>query len=160
MAGNISKRFIFFTILCSLFVVSFFSANSMAAEPSNLQQTKDTKEVKEVKTINPDMKTKEENKPKAIQPGLGSGMAKNPYEKAEIIIKIFPAAENTFGYDILVDGRPFIHQPHVPSLQGNSGFATKEKALKTAQFMVKKIRNNNVPPSVTTEDLKKMGVIK
>ena len=74
---------------------------------------------------------------------------KNPYANAEITIKIIPAANNTFGYDILLYGRPFVHQPSIPGLPGNEGFTTKERAQTVAEFVVKKIRKNEMPPTVT-----------
>ena len=85
---------------------------------------------------------------------------KNPYANAEITIKIIPSANNTFGYDILLYGRPLVHQPNIPGLPGNEGFTTKEKAQTVAEFVVKKIRNNEMPPTVTMEDLNTMGVLK
>jgi hypothetical protein len=84
----------------------------------------------------------------------------NPYANAEITIKIIPSANNTFGYDILLYGRPFVHQPSIPGLPGNEGFTTKERAQTVAEFVVKKIRNNERPPTVTIEDLNTMGVLK
>jgi len=85
---------------------------------------------------------------------------KNPYANAEITIKIIPSANNTFGYDILLYGRPLVHQPNIPGLPGNEGFTTKERAQTVAEFVVKKIRNNEMPPTVTIEDLNTMGVLK
>ena len=90
----------------------------------------------------------------------GAKQQKNPYANAEITIKIIPAANNTFGYDILLYGRPLVHQPNIPGLPGNEGFTTKERAQTVAEFAVKKIRNNEMPPTVTIEDLNKMGVLK
>lgn len=84
----------------------------------------------------------------------------NPYAKAELTIKIIPSINNTFGYDILLYGKPMIHQPNIPGLPGNNGFATKERAQRVAEFVVKKIRRNEMPPSVTIEELEKMGVLK
>jgi hypothetical protein len=84
----------------------------------------------------------------------------NPYANAEMTTKIIPSANNTFGYDILVYGRPLVHQPTIPGLSGNEGFTTKERAQKVAEFVVKKIRNNEMPPTVTIEDLNGMGVLK
>ena len=77
----------------------------------------------------------------------------NPYEKADITIQIIPSASNTFGYDILLYKRPLVHQPNIPGLPGNEGFTTKELAQTVAEFVVKKIRNNQMPPRVTMEDL-------
>ena len=84
----------------------------------------------------------------------------NPYANAKISIKIIPAAKKTFGYDILLHGRPLVHQPNIPALPGNDGFTTKERARKVAEFVVKKIRKNEMPPTVTIEDLNNMGVLK
>jgi len=85
---------------------------------------------------------------------------KNPYAAAKIITKIIPSENKTFGYDILLSGKPLVHQPNIPGLPGNEGFITKEGAQKVADFVVKKIRNNEMPPTVTIEDLNKMAVLK
>jgi len=85
---------------------------------------------------------------------------KNPYANAEITTKIIPAPNKTFGYDILLYGKPLVHQPNIPGLPGKEGFTTKERAKTVAEFVVKKIRNNEMPPTVTIEDLNKMGVLK
>jgi hypothetical protein len=84
----------------------------------------------------------------------------NPYANAEITIKIIPSADRTFGYDILFYGRPLVHQTSIPGLPGNEGFATKERARTVAEFVVKKIRKNEMPPTVTIEDLSNMGALK
>ena len=91
--------------------------------------------------------------------GQEAKQKENPYANAEITIKIIPAANNTFGYDILLYGRPLIHQPNIPGLPGNDGFATKQNARKVAEFVVKKIRRNEMPPSVTIEELERMGAL-
>lgn len=84
----------------------------------------------------------------------------NPYANAQITIKVIPSINKTFGYDIFIEGRPLVHQPHIPGLPGNEGFKTKEGAQKVAEFVVKKIRKNEMPPTVTIDDLNKMGVLK
>jgi hypothetical protein len=83
-----------------------------------------------------------------------------PYADADLSIKITPSANNTFGYDILISGKPLVHQPHIPGLPGNEGFTTKERAKKVAEFVVSKIRRNEMPPTVTVADLDGMGVLK
>jgi hypothetical protein len=85
---------------------------------------------------------------------------KNPYANAEITIKIIPSANKTFGYNILLHERPLVHQPNIPGLPGNEGFTTKKRAQKVAEFVVNKIRKNEMPPAVSIEDLNKMGVLK
>ena len=84
----------------------------------------------------------------------------NPYAKAEIAIQIIHSANHTFGYDILLYKRPLVHQPNIPGLPGNEGFTTKERAQTVTEFVVKKIRSNEMPPTVTMEDLNTMGVLK
>jgi hypothetical protein len=84
----------------------------------------------------------------------------NPYANAKISTQIIPSINKTFGYDILLNGKPLVHQPSIPAMPGNDGFTSKEKAQKVADFVVKKIRKNEMPPTVTIEDLNKMGVLK
>ena len=124
---------IFLAALFMLFIVAGVSGTSISANETvgNKQEVK--KEVKQ---------------------------QKNPYANAEITVKIIPSANNTFGYDILLYGRQLVHQPNIPGLPGNEGFTTKERAQTVAEFVVKKIRKNEMPPTVSIEDLNKMGVLK
>jgi hypothetical protein len=85
---------------------------------------------------------------------------KNPYTSAEISIKIIPSINKTFGYDILVQGKQLIHQPNIPAMPGNEGFKTKKSAQKVAEFVVKKIRKNEMPPTVSEKDLNRLDVLK
>lgn len=85
---------------------------------------------------------------------------KTPYADAQITIKIIPSAKKTFGYDILLNGKRLVHQPNIPALPGNEGFTTKERAQKVAEFVVKKIKKNEMPPTVTIDDLNNMDVLK
>ena len=84
----------------------------------------------------------------------------NPYANAQITVKIIPSVKKTFGYDILLHGKRLVHQPNIPALPGNEGFTTKERAQKVAEFVVKKIKKNEMPPTVTIDDLNKMDVLK
>lgn len=65
-----------------------------------------------------------------------------------------------WGYDIYLAGRMYVHQPHIPAVQGNKGFDTEADAKKTASFVIYKIRNNIIPPSLTVKELDSLGVIK
>ncbi len=85
--------------------------------------------------------------------------AANAYAKANISAKIIPSEANTWGYDILVDGKRFIHQPSKPGLPGNQGFASKEKAQKVADLMIQKIKRGEMPPGVSIEEMKKLNVL-
>lgn len=92
-------------------------------------------------------------------------VAFNPYEDREIVVEVFKidSVEQTgsrgWGYDILVDGQIYIHQPNVPAVMGNNGFSSEEKAREAGEFVIYKIRNNILPPSVTPEELDSLGVL-
>jgi hypothetical protein len=105
-------------------------------------------------TISPDVAADKEKAKQEVK------QQKNPYANAEITIKTIPAANNTFGYDILLYGKPLVHQPNIPGLPGMEGFSAKERAQKVAEFVVQKIRRNEMPPTVTIEDLNRMGALK
>lgn len=84
----------------------------------------------------------------------------NPYKETMIEVKIIPSVENTFGYEIWIEGQKTIHQPTIPSVAGNKGFASKEQAQKVADLVVSKIRNNQMPPSISPKELDSLGVLK
>jgi hypothetical protein len=146
--GNNKKTIpLFFIILFILFIMACLPGISISADKTTGKQEVKKETTQEIKKdVTKEAKQKKEQK--------------NPYANVEIIIKIIPAAKKTFGYDILLYGRPLVHQPNIPGLPGNEGFTTKERAQKVAEFAVKKIRNNEMPPTVTIEDLNNMGVLK
>jgi|GEM_PF-581836 len=84
----------------------------------------------------------------------------NPYANAELTIMIIPAPNNTYGYNITMEGRTLIHQPNAPALPGVEGFKTREDAQKVAEFVVQKIRTNVFPPSVSVAELDSLGVLR
>src|SRR6187401_3405523 len=69
---------------------------------------------------------------------------KNPYEGAVIEVRTFKndSLLKGFGYDIYVDNALKVHQPHIPAVSGNKGFATEEKAKRAGEFVGNKFRNN------------------
>ena len=159
---------IFLTVLFTVFIITGIPSTSVSSETTT---GKDVKDVKEEKKIKPDMEVKQEPEEQEIKsavqsqtkPGIKLGKEvkeqNNPYEKAQITIKVIPAVNKTFCYDIFLNGKLFVHQPNRPGLPGNEGFTTKGRAQKVAEFIVNKIRKNEMPPVVTIEDLNKMGVL-
>lgn len=92
--------------------------------------------------------------------GAAAKRPADPYAEGSLVIRIISSVNGTFGYDILLQGKPFVHQPSIPALPGNKGFTTRERAQRVAELVVKKIRNNEIPPTVTIEELNSMGVLK
>lgn len=68
-------------------------------------------------------------------------------------------ASNGWGYEIAVDGKPFIRQTNIPAVGGNVGFATKQQALLVGNKAVLKLKNGQLP-NITVAELKQWGIIK
>ena len=67
--------------------------------------------------------------------------------------------ETGWGYDIYMDNKRYIHQYIIPDVSGVYTFETKEKALKAANLVVKKIVNGIIPPFVTVKELDSIDVL-
>ncbi len=79
--------------------------------------------------------------------------------KEKLTYKIIPSEHNTWGYDIYRDDKLFVHQPHVPGMQGNDGFKTKVASETVAKEVIKKIKKGEMPPTISIEEMKKLNVI-
>lgn len=79
--------------------------------------------------------------------------------KAIVTFKIIPLSDNTWGYDIYLNNNKTIHQPTIPGLPGNKGFSTKKQAASVAKLVVHKIKEGQMPPSVTIAELKTLKAI-
>ncbi len=67
--------------------------------------------------------------------------------------KVFTSEHGGFGYDIEIEGRLFVHQPNVPVIKSYKGFATALEAQHVADFVVMKIKNNQIPPALTAVEV-------
>lgn len=67
--------------------------------------------------------------------------------------------DETWGYQILNEGKLYINQPSVPAVQGNKGFKSNEAASKTAEFVILKLELGVMPPSVTIQELDSLNVM-
>ena len=76
-----------------------------------------------------------------------------------ISFKIIDAPDNSFGYDIFLNGKLYIHQVSVPGVPGVKGFNSKTSAQKVAQLVMSKIKSGEVPPTISAEELKNLKVI-
>jgi hypothetical protein len=62
-------------------------------------------------------------------------------------------SEQGWGYDILKNNKIYIHQPFIPTVEGQVPFKDKQSARKTGRLVIKKIRNHK-SPVITREELK------
>jgi PBP1b-binding outer membrane lipoprotein LpoB len=89
----------------------------------------------------------------------------NPYADSEITVEVFKvdSVENNgstgWGYDVMINGKLYIHQPNIPAVMGNNGFSSEEKARAAGELIVTKIRKNILPPTVTVDELENMGLL-
>ena len=82
------------------------------------------------------------------------------YSFPKIIIKIFRNFDNIkgWGYDIYVNDTLYIHQPHIPAINGIKGFSSEHQALEVGNFVIMKIKNKIMPPTVNVSDLDSMQI--
>jgi hypothetical protein len=83
----------------------------------------------------------------------------SPFTNSKIMYKIIPAANKTWCYNILADGKMMIHQPSALGLPGNEGFKTKAAPQKVADLVRQKIKNGEMPPSISLIEMKKLKAI-
>lgn len=72
---------------------------------------------------------------------------------------ILKADSATYGYGIYADGQLYIWQTNIPGMPGAKGFATQALATKCAELIIQKIKEGEMPPSLTKEELKKNHLI-
>jgi hypothetical protein len=78
-----------------------------------------------------------------------------------LVIKdsIFVSPYGGYGYNIIINGEVKIHQPHIPVVPGQLGFASAQDARKTAQLVISKIEQDQFPPQLTHRELEDLGVV-
>ena len=77
---------------------------------------------------------------------------------AQLTYFIIHVPDKEFGYTIFIDGQMYIEQKTIPALPGNHGFASKEDAEKIARLAIEKIKQGEMPPTISVEDLKANGI--
>lgn len=76
----------------------------------------------------------------------------------KVTYKIINSLDSTFGYNIFIDDKMFIHQPVIPATIGNLGFKSEQDAKKVAELVIYKIAHGEMPPSVSTEEIEKLSI--
>lgn len=85
--------------------------------------------------------------------------AKNKETAPEFTVLTVEYPETGWGYQILQDGKIAIDQKHIPVIQGYKGFTSREKAEKTATFIVEKMKKGVFPPTLTETELDSLKVL-
>ena len=62
-----------------------------------------------------------------------------------------------WGYDILTNGHPYIHQDRIPDIGGEHGFQSKEEALAVGQKVYDRLMANQIPV-VSIEEMRQLHV--
>jgi len=83
----------------------------------------------------------------------------NPNASAHLEVEVIHSPNGTFGYNILMDGRIVVHQPNIPARPGVEGFRTVEGAQGVGELVMRKVRDNIFPPSVSVSELDSLGVL-
>lgn len=96
--------------------------------------------------------------------GLSANTASSTSTSAEVTkptkfsYRTISANSNTWCYDIMKDGKLFIHQTSIPGIAGSQGFKTKEQASQVAVLVIQKLNDGQMPPTVTEKELKQLKV--
>ncbi len=78
--------------------------------------------------------------------------------KRDVELKYFET-EVGWGYDVIINGKNYIHQVHLPCECGGDGFETKEKAMKAAEFLKRKIENYDRSLQISRVQLDSLGAL-
>ncbi len=68
------------------------------------------------------------------------------------------SSDGGWGYDIMKNGKRFIHQEYIPAIPGQHGFRSEADALKIGREVASRI-NSNLLPTITLSELKSWGII-
>jgi hypothetical protein len=66
-------------------------------------------------------------------------------------LKVIRSGEG-WGYEIKINNQTYIHQPHIPAVEGNLPFSNKKTARKTGRIVIKKLKEHK-PPGLTREEI-------
>lgn len=80
------------------------------------------------------------------------------FAKVELTAMVTKTTGGTFGYYIFADGQLLIDQKTIPGLPGNSGFITEAEARLVAEFAISKIKEGEMPPTISSEELKQLQI--
>lgn len=76
-----------------------------------------------------------------------------PHHQHAFVARVFPSEYAGFGYDIHQGNKLIIHQPIIPAIAYNKGFATRQSAQKMAALVITKLEQGLMPPAVTADEV-------
>jgi hypothetical protein len=84
----------------------------------------------------------------------------NQIKQELVLVEVKPITSSFgWGYEIVAGGKVYIHQEFIPAISGKHGFRTSEDAMKVGKKVVAKINAKQLPPTITVDDLREMGII-
>lgn len=95
--------------------------------------------------------------PAIVQPSITDKSNTPEITEPNVRYEIFKQ-DSGWGYDIYMDDKLYIHQPHIPAISGVQVFSSEADAQSIAGLVVKKINLHVMPPTVTTEELQALGI--
>ena len=80
------------------------------------------------------------------------------FQKQRMLIELKPIQTPLgWGYDILANGHPYIHQDRIPDIAGEHGFGTKGEAMAVGQKVYDRLVANQLPV-VSIEEMRALNV--
>jgi hypothetical protein len=77
-------------------------------------------------------------------------------KKVRITVEAFRIDSlDAWGYEILINGKTYIHQEFIPALEGKKTFQSKGDALKVGKCVLKKISKRQ-SPALSREEVRKI----
>ena len=92
----------------------------------------------------------------------------NPEQQTNIFVqnmdtittRVFECETGGWGYEIIINGKPHIHQKIIPAISGRFTFNSSEDAYKIAVYAVEiMLRDNTSFPNMSFRELDSLGVL-
>jgi hypothetical protein len=96
----------------------------------------------------------------ALVLGLWLAYRHNQQKDELVLVEVRPFNSSFgWGYEIVAGGKVYIHQEFIPAIPGKHGFKTSGDALKVGKLVVSKISAKQMPPTITVNELKELGIV-
>ncbi|WP_288425292.1 DUF4907 domain-containing protein [uncultured Spirosoma sp.] len=63
-----------------------------------------------------------------------------------------------WGYDVFSQGRLILHQPTIPGVAGERGFANESQARQVGERVISKLKGGKGLPTITPDELRDMNI--